>query len=244
MTAGHVSAEGRFHAGFVDCHSHVVPSGDDGAVTVLEGLALCREAWRRGTRILYATPHVAPSHQYPMTPERRELFDLSFAKMQPNVQLELRAGFELTPSPKLLDEDPHQYTLEGTDLVLVHTSPDEPLARVVSFGEHIEAAGLIPLIAHPEYSWEVLRSPSLIRTLAERGWLVQVSAASFVAPATQVTAGTAWTLLLDGVATVVASDGHRWRRPPFLDVAHALARRALGDRADALFDGSALRLAR
>ena len=38
----------------------------------------------------------------------------------------------------------------------------------------------------------------------------------------------------------MASDGHRTTRPPFLDAAHAAVRERIGERADALFDGTAL----
>ena len=41
---------------FVDCHSHVVPSGDDGAATIQDGLALCASAAQHGTAVLFATP--------------------------------------------------------------------------------------------------------------------------------------------------------------------------------------------
>src|SRR6476661_8898750 len=55
----------------VDVHAHVVPTGDDGAQSIEEGLELCREASRHGTRILYATPHVhARWDSYPLTAER------------------------------------------------------------------------------------------------------------------------------------------------------------------------------
>ena len=47
-------------ARFVDRHSHVVPSGDDGAKTLEDGLALCDLAADAGTAILFATPHVWP----------------------------------------------------------------------------------------------------------------------------------------------------------------------------------------
>ena len=55
---------------FVDCHSHVVPSGDDGAATIQDGLALCAGAAQHGTAILFATPHVWP---YFTLSEEREL---------------------------------------------------------------------------------------------------------------------------------------------------------------------------
>ena len=55
---------------FVDCHSHVVPSGDDGAATIQDGLALCQSAAQHGTAVLFATPHVWP---YFTLSEEREL---------------------------------------------------------------------------------------------------------------------------------------------------------------------------
>ena len=73
--------------GFVDVHSHVIPSGDDGARSVEAGLALCMEAGRRGTRVLYGTPHVWPS--LPLTPERERAVRAAHAEMAP-----LLAGHE------------------------------------------------------------------------------------------------------------------------------------------------------
>jgi tyrosine-protein phosphatase YwqE len=49
-----------------------------------------------------------------------------------------------------------------------------------------------------------------------------------------------WSLLDRGLGKLVASDGHRTTRPAHLDEAQAAAQKRLGDRALALFDGSAL----
>ena len=57
--------------GFVDVHSHVIPSGDDGAQSLDEGLALCREAAEHGTQVLYGTPHVLPGEGLDRDRERR-----------------------------------------------------------------------------------------------------------------------------------------------------------------------------
>ena len=77
------------------------------------GIALCREAPRHGTRILFATPHVWP--ELPLTAEREEEIRAAYERIRPRRGLELRLGFELTPAPRLLDEDPRRYVLEGTD---------------------------------------------------------------------------------------------------------------------------------
>src|SRR5438445_633462 len=80
--------------------------------------------------------------------------------------------------------------------------------------------------------------------LAARGWTRQVNATSLLGRHGDEPAELGWDFLERGIATIVASDGHRPTRPPHLDEAHALAVRRLGDeRALPLFDGSALGLA-
>jgi protein-tyrosine phosphatase len=227
---------------FVDCHSHVVPSGDDGAGTIEEGIALCREAARRGTRILFATPHVWPHLVLP--PEREAEVRVAYERIRPNAGLELRLGFELTPDPRLLAEDPRRYVLEGTDAVLMEVPFVGPAGLLFKLAEHAEAAGLRPVIAHPERTEAVLDRPALADELAERGWLLQINATSLLGRHGEDPADLGWDLLGRGVATIVGSDGHRPTRPPHLDEAYELALRRLGEeRALPLFDGSALGLA-
>ena len=73
---------------FVDCHSHVVPSEDDGASSVRQGIELCRSAAQHGTAILFATPHVWP--QLPLTAEREAAVRKAYDEMRPHAGLELR----------------------------------------------------------------------------------------------------------------------------------------------------------
>ena len=225
---------------FVDCHSHVLPSGDDGAQTLEDGIALCREAARRGTRILFATPHVWP--HLPLTEARERDIRARFAELQPRAGLELRLGYELTPAAPLLDEDLRRYALEGTDAVLMELPFDGPPDLLIAVAEHAERSGLRPVIAHPERTEAVCARPALADELAERGWLLQVNATSLIGYHEPLFEEVGWELLERGVAALVASDGHRTTRPPHLDEAFALARARLGDAAIALFDGSALAL--
>jgi protein-tyrosine phosphatase len=228
--------------GFVDCHSHVVPSADDGAGSVEEGITLCREAARRGTAILYATPHVWPHLM--LTEEREAAVREAFAEVRAGAELELRLGWELTPTAALLDEDPARYVLEGTDAVLMEIDFTGPADPLVALAELTESAGLRPVIAHPERTEAVLDRPALADELAERGWTLQVNATSLLGRHGEDPADIGWDLLERGVATVVASDGHRPTRPPHLDEAYALALRRLGsERTDPLFDGTALGVA-
>lgn len=223
---------------FVDCHSHVVPSGDDGAATIQDGLALCRSAAQHGTAILFATPHIWP--YFTLSEEREVEIHEAYERMRPHAGLELRLGFELTPAPALLGQDPNRYLLEGTDCVLMEVPFSGPPDLLFALAEHVEAAGLRPVIAHPERTEAVLSDPLVADELASHGWMLQVNATSLLGRHGPEPEELGWSLLERGLGKLVASDGHRTTRPAHLDEAFALAEQRLGDRALSLFDGSAL----
>jgi protein-tyrosine phosphatase len=225
---------------FVDCHSHVVPSGDDGASSLAEGLELCDLAEQAGTAILFATPHVWP--QLPLTEEREKQVQRAFDRLRARARLELRLGFELTPSKRLLGHDPARYALEGTSIVLVEVPFVGPPNELVALAEHIEGAGLTPLIAHPERTESVRQRPELAHELAQR-WPLQLNSTSLLGRHGRESEELAWQLIEAGDASVVASDGHRLSRPARVDDAYELVNARMGEEvALPLFDGSALGL--
>ena len=226
---------------FVDCHSHVCPAGDDGARSVEEGEALCHEAARRGTAILFATPHVWP--YLPLSSERERAVRSAFAQLAPRAGLELRLGFELTPAAALLADDPHRYELDGTGCVLVEVPFTGTISPLLATAAHIEAAGLQPVIAHPERADTISERPEEAYELAARGWLLQVNGSSLLGREGARIEELGWRLVEDGVASIVASDGHRTTRPPFLDEAYAVVSERIGEAAARpFFDGTALGL--
>ena len=225
---------------FVDIHSHVVPSGDDGVQSVSEGLSLGRDAFEHGTRVLYATPHVGP-HVPPFDESRERRIRTAFRELRERLPLELRLGFELTPMPSLLGDDPWRFVLEGTELVLVEIPFVGSAELFIEVGEWVERAGLTPIVAHPERTEAVLTDPGLAEKLAERGWPLQVNATSLLGYHSPEMEREGWRLIDDGLASFVASDGHRATRPMLLDGAYELVMGRRGEEAALrLFDGSAL----
>jgi protein-tyrosine phosphatase len=225
---------------FVDLHSHVVPSGDDGAQSMDEGAELCRAAARHGTRTIFATPHVGAHVEH--DEEREALVAARVEELRARTGVDLRLGWELTPIAGLLDEDPRRYALEGLDVVLMEVPFTGSADLLVALAEHVEAAGLTPLIAHPERTEAVLERPSLAAELAERGWPLQVNSTSLLGRHGPEREALGWQLLRDGLASAVASDGHRATRPARLDGAWELVHAELGAAARRLFDGSAVGL--
>ncbi len=227
---------------FVDCHSHVVPTGDDGAGTLAEGVELCRSAARHRTRVLFATPHVWP--HLPLSEAREVAVRRAHAVVAARAPLELRLGFELTPTAALLRDDPSRYVLEGTDAVLMEVPFTGPADSLFALAEHVEAAGYRALVAHPERAEAVREEPELAWELADRGWPLQVNATSLLGRHSAAAEEIGWRLLEADRVALVGSDGHRQSRPPHLDEAYELVAARVGEEAALpLFDGTALGLA-
>lgn len=234
---------------FVDVHTHVVPSRDDGAETVEEGIELCRLAAESGTRVVFATPHYhAAWDQYPWSEARADLFAESFPGVRAGAAelgVDLRRGTEVFPS-EVHDHDPAALVLEGTRAVLVEfpgswvALPDQ-LALVADACAVVRDAGLVPVLAHPERCREIADDPPAAARFVERGALLCLNGPSLTGGHGGTAERVAWELLDLGLVALVASDGHRASRPPALDEAYAAAVERIGaERARPLFDGSAL----
>lgn len=235
--------------GFVDVHSHVVPSGDDGAVGIEAGLALCRIAFEAGTDVLFATPHAhAPWDTFPRTRERDATYGAALPVMQKEVAtwgLDLRRGWEVYPTV-IAAENVEWYRLGGTRGVLIEfpgfwVDLDDAIEIITRAGSVVEAAGMVPVLAHPERCRAVADDPDCVRALVERGWLLCANAPSFLGRHGATAERTVWELLDAGQIALAASDGHTPGRPPTLDAAYSVVCERRGEAiARPLFTGAAL----
>ena len=235
--------------GFVDVHSHSVPSGDDGARSIEEALELCGVALAGGTRVLFATPHAhAEWDHYPQTPERTRLFDEAFpvvSRAASGRGLDLRRGWEVFPTV-LRDRDPHEFTLQGTTAVLVEfpgswLGLEDDSSLVLEAADRLSAVQLVPVVAHPERSLGLRADFEIARALVERGCLLCPNGDSALGDNGPIAEQVFWRLVDENLVALVASDGHRRQRPPRLDRAHRLLVERYGKASiEVLFDGSAI----
>jgi protein-tyrosine phosphatase len=85
----------------------------------------------------------------------------------------------------------------------------------------LRAAGVRPILAHPEREREYLHEPDLIEAMVEAGCLVQVSSANITSPKNAVDERALKNWFRRGIVHVLGSDGHSpRRRPPLLAAAH------------------------
>jgi len=236
-------------AGFVDLHTHVIPSNDDGAPSVEGGLDLCRTMAAEGARVVYGTPHAHPPDSwFPITKERIALVHASYAEMKPRCAefgLDLRLGWELAATGVLIG-DLGDYVLEGTRAILLELpgpwfSFDDEVAVTRAQSDTIRAAGFQVVLAHPERSLGVQRRPELLLELVEEGAFVCFNADSFVGGHGEACEDCGWQLLELGIGDFLGSDAHRPERPSrLLEAVEAIAKRHGEERALTLAQGAAL----
>jgi protein-tyrosine phosphatase len=202
------SAEAMF-----DLHAHVLPGIDDGPRTMEEAVALAAAAETDGVTTLCATPHARPDHPRVHVSELAErTADLQAATRHAGLAIEIVSGAEvdLFWAQRADDEalTHASYGQRGTDL-LVETPYGElpPIFEDLLF--RLTLRGYRVLLAHPERSPTLRRSPARLKALVARGVLVQVTAAALAGPRRSQSRRFALDLVRSQLAHVIASDVHR-----------------------------------
>lgn len=192
----------------MDLHSHVLPGLDDGAENLAASVEMCREAAAAGIVVLAATPHVR--RDYPTTAAAMS------AALEAVVAATAEVGIRLVPGAELgleqLDrplEELRRYGLAGNpDVLLVETPyagwPLDLRSRLAK----LHAAGIVPILAHPERNAEVQADTARVADLVADGALVQVTAASIDGRLGRRARRTALQLVRSGLAHLIASDAH------------------------------------
>ena len=221
----------------IDIHSHILPGLDDGSPSLEVSLAMLRIAVQSGTTDIVATPHSNLEFAFEPDEVTRRLAELS-AAAGPAPRLHRGCDLHLSyDNIQRAVEDPSRFTINGRNYLLVEF-PD--LAIFKSTDEIFDAllaAGMVPVITHPERNWLLQQRIKELTGWVEKGCLLQVTAQSFLGRFGKHARDFSDTLMRRGLVHVIASDAHDSEdRTPDLSGAHEfIARRFGADTAEQLF---------
>jgi protein-tyrosine phosphatase len=212
--------------GLVDIHAHILPGIDDGPPDLKQALAMARAASDAGISTLAATPHLRqdfPDVHVDELASRCETMRDAIARA--GIELELVSGAEVSLAWALeaSSEDLRlaSYGQRGTDLLI--ETPATTVGGLAELLYQVRVQGFRVTLAHPERSASFQSNPAQLAELVGQDVLVQVNASSLRrdrrgSPLQRLAAR----LCRDGLAHVIASDGHRaaaWRPVTELPVA-------------------------
>jgi protein-tyrosine phosphatase len=182
---------------------------------------MCRLAIEDGITHIVATPHANDTYAYSRDRVRELVAELAY-KVEDRLAFSIGCDFHL--SYENIEDaiaHPQRYTIAAKRYLLVELS-DYGIPPKMNEGlRALQAAGMIPIITHPERNVILQRAPERILEWVEAGCLVQVTASAVTgfwgATAKQV----AMWLLENNVVHVLATDAHDDKnRPPILSEAH------------------------
>lgn len=199
----------------LDLHCHLLPGIDDGAKDLEETLALANKLVSYGISHVAATSHIQ-ADLYPNT--RATLLPLVAS-----TQAELTArGIPLTLVPGAevrldLESCNANDWLTIGDLgrhMLVELPPGIPLVESLEAQLFtIQAAGITPIIAHPERQAVFQKNPDVLeRWVAEKGMLTQGTLCTLAGAAGERTVTALETFLVRGLVHFMGTDAHHLDR--------------------------------
>lgn len=204
-------------SGYVDLHLHVLPGLDDGARDAAAALEMLRGLGEAGYVHLVGTPH-ADDRRHTYGPERitAVLADLRVASATAGLSIRLDSGAEYAYGARFHDELNARslITLAGTRYVLLELPEEFMPAAMPSVLFETGTAGYYPIVAHPERCRPFHDDiPRLVALTTGRA-LIQVSFRSLAGTFGRTIRKTAWALVEQGHADLLATDCHSPRELP------------------------------
>jgi protein-tyrosine phosphatase len=191
----------------IDLHSHVLPGLDDGPRDVAGCLEILDAAAAEGIVTIAATPHV--NDEYRTTAAAMEAALRQVAALDHAVQVLPGGELDIRRAAELDDDELRRFGLGGNPRLLLLEMPYAgwPLDLTqLLFG--FQARGFTVVLAHPERNHDVEDDPERLRPLAERGVVLQVTAAAVDGRLGRRAQRAAHTLIERGLAHLLASDAH------------------------------------
>ncbi len=203
----------------IDLHCHVLPGIDDGPETIEGSLSLARAAVTAGIGTLVATPHVNSRTPNDAATIARLVDELNARLSAEGVQLDVLPGAEIAISQlaEIAPDELARLGLGGGRWLLV-----EPPFTPVAVALEGMVLGLLReghkvVLAHPERCPALRRDPPTIRSLADAGVLMSITAGSLAGRFGGEVRRFALELAREGLVHNVTSDAHdSVDRPPGL----------------------------
>ncbi len=197
--------------GYYDLHLHVLPGVDDGARTVEAGVEMLRGLHDLGYRHFVATPHCDdqrwPNDQATLVEAHRRLLE---AIDGCGLEVEVLLGAEYTYGPRFHAHvtEKRAMTLASSRYLLVELPEAFMPATMPQTLFDVGGHGYYPVLAHPERCKPFHDDVSRLADLANGRALVQVSFRSLAGTFGRTIKKTAWRLVTDEIADLVATDCH------------------------------------
>ncbi len=164
---------------FIDIHSHILPSVDDGCTSIEQSVNIIKQMSKLGVTDLFLTPHYCRRRKHITDIEdiknAYNLLCLSVSKENINIRLHLGTEMEYSQDGARYIKEGRVSTLAGSRYILIEFPPYVSKNTVLYSIRQIYSLGLVPVIAHIERYKSVIKDIEFVSKLRHTGALVQVN---------------------------------------------------------------------
>ena len=216
----------------IDLHCHIVPGIDDGAVDLAMALQMARIAADDGITAIACTPHIYPG-MYENTADgiRAAVARLQRELDEHGIGLRLYEGADVHLDPQLPERirSGEVPTLAGSRYLLLEPPHHVAPPRFEETVFELMAAGIVPVVTHPERLTWIETHYDMFRRLSERGAWMQITAGALTGRFGRRVQYWGERFVDEGHCALLATDAHHpVRRPPLLQEAREAAARRIG----------------
>jgi len=215
----------------IDIHCHMLPSIDDGAVDLETALCMAQMAVDDGITKTVCTPHIYPGvydNNKQIIQKAVEAFTQQLSDA--NIPLELYYAADTHMAPDLIEgiRNNRIPTINGSRYLLFEPPHKIAPPGFDNFIFNLLAAGIIPVITHPErLDWIDTHYDSFINAAHKGAW-IQITAGAVCGKFGKKAKYWSERMLDEGVVHVLATDAHNLNhRAPILSTGCAAAERWL-----------------
>lgn len=204
-------------SGYVDLHLHVLPGLDDGARDEAAAVEMVRGLAEVGFARLVSTPHADDRrHTYARERIAAVLEALRASVARAGLGTTIDAGAEYAYGARFHDDltARRMLTLASSRYVLLELPEEFMPAAMPNVLFETGAAGYYPIVAHPERCKPFHDDIPRLLALTTGRALIQVSFRSLAGTFGRTIKRTAWSLVEEGHADLLATDCHSPRELP------------------------------
>lgn len=203
---------------FVDIHCHLVPSIDDGAKTWDESLEMARMAVADGIQTIVVTPHQLGNYSHNTGQSIRErTAELQQFLNENQVPLQVLPGADVRIEPEMIRllRTGDVLSLADRRRHVLLELPHEMYIPLEGLLDQLATLGMVGILSHPERNQGILKQPTVVEGLVERGCMMQVTAGSLLGGMGAICQQVSEWMLQRNLVHFLATDAHgpKARRP-------------------------------
>lgn len=215
----------------VDFHTHILPSIDDGSLSIEMSIEMLEREARQGINLVIATPHFYAHQDRPerFLEKRKKAYETLLEEMDKHSNLpRIILGAEVLYFGGIHQwEGLKDFTIGNSNYVLIEMPMPPWSKRMVEEIASIPTnLGLVPIMAHIDRYIKPFKTYGIPDTLSQLPVLIQVNTSFFLQ---RNTSRMAYRLLRENKIHLLGSDCHNLEhRPPNLGIALSKIERKLG----------------